>query len=160
MAENKKQLTLGSLFDGIAGFPLAAVRHGIKPVWGSEIEPDCLDITEKHFPDMRQLGDITKISGAEITPVDIISFGSPCQNLSVAGNGKGLAGEASYNLAMTKVRNPEFAAQIAGMIVVAINGTLPKQPEVNPVMGLLSQMIIAAGQGEPEPEETGSKKKK
>ena len=95
MAENKKQLTLGSLFDGIAGFPLAAVRHGIKPVWGSEIEPDCLDITEKHFPDMQRLGDITKISGAEITPVDIISFGSPCQNLSVAGNGKGLAGEAS-----------------------------------------------------------------
>lgn len=67
---------------------------------------------------------------------------------------------ASYNLAMTQVRNPEFAAQIAGMIVVAINGTLPKQPEVNPVIGLLSQMIIAAGQGEPEPEETGSKKKK
>lgn len=68
---------------------------------------------------------------------------------------------ASYNLAMTKVRNPEFAAQIAGVIVIAINGTLPKQqPEINPVMGLLSQMIIAAGQGEPEPEETGSKKKK
>lgn len=67
---------------------------------------------------------------------------------------------ASYNLAMTKVRNPEFAAQIAGMIVVTINGTLPKQPEVNPVMRLLSQMIIAAGQGEPEPEETGNKKKK
>lgn len=67
---------------------------------------------------------------------------------------------ASYNLAMTQVRNPEFAAQIAGMIVVAINGTLPKQQEVNPVMGLLSQMIIAAGQGEPEPEETGNKKKK
>lgn len=68
---------------------------------------------------------------------------------------------ASYNLAMTQVRNPEFAAQIAGMIVVAINGTLPKQqPEASPVMGLLSQMIIAAGQGEPEPEETGSKKKK
>ena len=62
---------------------------------------------------------------------------------------------------MGKVRNPEFAAQIAGTIVVAISGTMPKQqPEVNPVMGLLSQMIIAAGQGEPEPEETGSKKKK
>lgn len=94
MAE-EKQLTLGSLFDGIAGFPLAAVRHGIKPVWGSEIEPDCLDIAEKHFPDMQQLGNIMGINGAEIQPVDIISFGSPCQNLSVAGSGKGLAGEAS-----------------------------------------------------------------
>lgn len=95
MEENKKQLTLGSLFDGIAGFPLAAVRQGIKPVWASEIEQDCVDITEKHFPDMQQLGDITKIKGEDINPVDIISFGSPCQNLSVAGNKKGLAGEAS-----------------------------------------------------------------
>ncbi len=89
------QMTLGSLFDGIAGFPLAAVRHGIKPIWGSEIETDCVDITAKNFPDMEQLGDITKLNGAGIPPVDIISFGSPCQNLSVAGNGKGLAGDAS-----------------------------------------------------------------
>ncbi|WP_373220917.1 DNA cytosine methyltransferase [Mediterraneibacter gnavus] len=89
------QMTLGSLFDGIAGFPLAAVRHGIKPIWGSEIETDCVDITAKNFPDMEQLGDITKLNGAGIQPVDIISFGSPCQNLSVAGNGKGLAGDAS-----------------------------------------------------------------
>ena len=89
------QMTLGSLFDGIAGFPLAAVQHGIKPIWGSEIETDCVDITAKNFPDMEQLGDITKLNGAGIPPVDIISFGSPCQNLSVAGNGKGLAGDAS-----------------------------------------------------------------
>lgn len=67
----------------------------------------------------------------------------------------------SYNLAMGQVRNPEFAAQIAGTVVVAISGTMPKQqPEVNPVMGLLTQMIMTAGQGEPEPEETGNKKKK
>lgn len=88
-------MTLGSLFDGIAGFPLAAVRHGIKPVWGSEIEADCVDISAKNFPEVKQLGDITKINGAEVDPVDIISFGSPCQNLSVAGNGKGLSGESS-----------------------------------------------------------------
>ena len=88
-------LTLGSLFDGIAGFPLAATRLEIKPIWASEIEEDCVDITEKNFPDMKQLGDITKLNGADIPPVDIISFGSPCQNLSVAGNGKGLDGEAS-----------------------------------------------------------------
>lgn len=68
---------------------------------------------------------------------------------------------ASYNLAMGQVRNPEFAAQIAGTVVVAISGTMPKQqPEVNPVMGLLTQMIMTAGQGEQEPEETGNKKKK
>lgn len=68
---------------------------------------------------------------------------------------------ASYNLAMQQVRNLEFAAQIAGVIVVAINETLPKQQmEVNPVMGVLTQMIMAAGQGEQESEETGGKKKK
>lgn len=88
-------MTLGSLFDGIAGFPLAAQRQGIKPVWGSEIEADCIDISTKHFPHMQQLGDITEINGADILPVDIISFGSPCQNLSVAGNRKGLAGSKS-----------------------------------------------------------------
>lgn len=70
-------MTLGSLFDGIAGFPLAAKRQGITPVWGSEIEADCIDISAKHFPDMQQLGNIMEINGAEIPPVDIISFGSP-----------------------------------------------------------------------------------
>lgn len=78
-------LTLGSLFDGIAGFPLAAGRHGIKTVWTSEIEPNCIDIAGRHFPDAVNLGDITGIKGGEIPVVDIISFGSPCQDLSVAG---------------------------------------------------------------------------
>ena len=88
-------MTLGSLFDGIAGFPLAAQRNGIKPVWASEILPDCVDIARRHFPGMVQLGDITRISGAEIPPVDIISFGSPCQDLSVAGKQAGLSGSRS-----------------------------------------------------------------
>lgn len=89
------QLTLGSLFDGIAGFPLAAARHGIKTIWASEIEPNCVDIVEKHFPEAKQLGDITKIKGDKIPAVDIISFGSPCQNLSTAGNQEGLDGAKS-----------------------------------------------------------------
>jgi len=130
MAENKRQLTLGSLFDGIAGFPLAAVRHGIKPVWGSEIEPDCVDITEKNFPDMQQLGDITKISGADIPPVDIISFGSPCQNMSVAGNGEGLAGEASQ-LFFEAVR-------IIDEMRCATNGKYPKYAIWENVAGAFS----------------------
>lgn len=89
------QLTLGSLFDGIAGFPLAAARHGIKTIWASEIEPNCVDIVKKHFPEVKQLGDITKIKGGKIPAVDIISFGSPCQNLSTAGNQEGLDGAKS-----------------------------------------------------------------
>lgn len=90
-----KTLTLGSLFDGIGGFPLAAQRCGIKPVWASEIEPACIKITKRHFPIMEHLGDITKINGGKIPPVDIISFGSPCQDLSTAGKQKGLSGERS-----------------------------------------------------------------
>ena len=74
------KLTLGSLFDGIGGFPLAAQRCGIKTLWASEIEPNCIAITKRHFPGMRHLGDITKINGGKIPPVDIISFGSPCQD--------------------------------------------------------------------------------
>lgn len=95
MAENKRQLTLGSLFDGIAGFPLAAQRQGIKTIWTSKIEPNCIEIAARHFPEAKQLGDITKLNGADIDTVDIISFGSPCQNLSTAGNQKGLDGEKS-----------------------------------------------------------------
>jgi DNA (cytosine-5)-methyltransferase 1 len=83
------------LFDGIGGFPLAAVRSGITPLWASEIETAPISITKRHFPKMKHLGDITKISGAEIEPVDIITFGSPCQDLSVAGKRAGMSGERS-----------------------------------------------------------------
>lgn len=123
-------MTLGSLFDGIAGFPLAAKRQGITPVWGSEIEADCIDISAKHFPDMQQLGDITKISGAEIPPVDIISFGSPCQNLSVAGNGKGLAGSES--------RLFFEAVRIIDEMRCATNGKYPKYAVWENVAGAFS----------------------
>ena len=65
-------LTLGSLFDGIAGFPLAAAGLGIKTMWTSEIEPNCIEIAARHFPEAKQLGDITKLNGADLAPVDII----------------------------------------------------------------------------------------
>jgi DNA (cytosine-5)-methyltransferase 1 len=94
---------LGSLFDGIGGWPLAGLRHGIKPVWASEIEKFPIEVTEKHFPDMKHLGDLTKINGAEIDPVDVITFGSPCQDLSVAGKRAGLEGSRS-GLFMEAVR--------------------------------------------------------
>lgn len=83
-------MTLGSLFDGSGTCPLAAAMCGIKPVWASEIEPYPIRVTQKNFPEMKHLGDITKINGAEIEPVDIVTFGSPCQDLSVAGAQKGL----------------------------------------------------------------------
>jgi DNA (cytosine-5)-methyltransferase 1 len=88
-------MTLGSLFDGVGGFPLAASRVGITPIWASEIVPDCISITKRHFPVMRHLGDIREINGGDIEPVDIISFGSPCQDLSISGKRAGLDGEKS-----------------------------------------------------------------
>lgn len=81
---------LGSLFDGSGGFPLAGTLCDIEPVWASEIEPFPMRVTAKWFPNMKQLGDVTKINGAEIEPVDIITFGSPCQDLSVAGRQAGI----------------------------------------------------------------------
>lgn len=88
-------LTLGSLFDGIGVFPLAASRQGIVPLWASEIEKVPISITKRHFPDMEHLGDITKLKGSQIPPVHIITFGSPCQNLSTIGAREGLAGSKS-----------------------------------------------------------------
>ena len=88
-------LTLGSLFDGLGGWQLAAVRNGVKPIWSSEIEAFPIALTKIRFPETIQLGDITKIDGAKIPPVDIICMGSPCQDLSVAGKREGLDGERS-----------------------------------------------------------------
>ena len=91
----EKELTLGSLFDGIGGWQIAAFHSGIKPIWSSEIDEFPMRVTKKWFPNTIQLGDITKLDGAEIPPVDIICAGSPCQDLSVAGKRAGLEGERS-----------------------------------------------------------------
>ena len=88
--ESDKRLTLGSLFDGIGGFPFCAALSGITPIWAAEVDPACVAVTKQRFPNMKHLGDVSKINGAEIPPVDIITFGSPCQDLSVAGERKGL----------------------------------------------------------------------
>ena len=88
-------MTLGSLFDGIGGWLLAARHAGVTPVWASEIEPFPCSVTARHFTDVKQLGDITKIDPDEIEPVDIVCAGSPCQDLSIAGKRKGLCGERS-----------------------------------------------------------------
>ena len=85
-----KGMTLGSLFDGSGGFPLAGAMNGMTPVWASEIEPYPLKVTAARFPCMKQLGDVTKIDGSSIDPVDVITFGSPCQDLSVAGKQTGI----------------------------------------------------------------------
>lgn len=88
-------MKLGSLFDGSGGFPLGGIIAGMSPVWSSEIEPFPIRVTEKRLPQMKHYGDVSKISGADLEPVDIITFGSPCQDMSVAGKRAGLDGARS-----------------------------------------------------------------
>ena len=97
------ELRLGSLFSGSGGFELAGVIAGMKPVWSSEIEPFPLLVTKKRFPDMLHLGDIKKLDGERIPKVDIITGGSPCQDMSIAGKRKGLNGARS-NLFREQIR--------------------------------------------------------
>ena len=88
-------LTLGSLFDGSGGFPLGGLLAGIKPLWASEIEPFPIRVTTKRLPSVKHLGDISTVDGSKIEPVDIITFGSPCTDMSVAGKRAGLDGRQS-----------------------------------------------------------------
>ena len=93
--EKQNNLSLGSLFDGSAGFPLGGLISGVTPLWASEIEPFPIRVTTKRLPQMKHYGDISKMNGGEIPPVDIITFGSPCQDMSVAGKRDGLGGSRS-----------------------------------------------------------------
>ena len=93
--QNNNTLTLGSLFDGSGGFPLGGVLAGITPIFNSEIEPFPVRVTEVRFPNMKHYGDISTLKGSELEPVDIITFGSPCQDMSVAGKREGLDGNRS-----------------------------------------------------------------
>lgn len=90
-----RSLTLGSLFDGSGGFPLGGLMCGVRPIWASEIEPFPIRVTTKRLTFMKHLGDINQINGADIEPVDIITFGSPCTDMSVAGKRAGLDGKQS-----------------------------------------------------------------
>jgi DNA (cytosine-5)-methyltransferase 1 len=112
-----EKLTLGSLFDGSGGFPLGGLISGIVPVWASEIEPFPIRVTTKRLPFMKHYGDVSRLNGADLEPVDIITFGSPCQDMSVAGRRAGLDGSRS-NLFYEAVR-------IAKEMRNATNGRYP-----------------------------------
>ena len=91
----KNELTLGSLFDGSGGFPLGGMLADITPLWASEIEPFAVRVTTKRLPQMKHYGDVSALNGADLPPVDIITFGSPCQDMSIAGKRSGLDGSRS-----------------------------------------------------------------
>ena len=98
------KMTLGSLFDGSGGFPLGGILAGIEPVFSSEIEPFPILVTHKRLPQVKHYGDVSRLSGAELPPVDIITFGSPCQDLSIAGKRAGIHDGDRSNLFFQAIR--------------------------------------------------------
>ena len=125
MLHGRNPITLGSLFDGIGGFPLCAEISGIIPVWAAEIDPACVAVTKYRFPEMLHYGDVSKIDGAQIPPVDIITFGSPCQDLSVAGKRKGIKHEGKGDDETTRSGLFVEAIRIIYEMRRATNGRYP-----------------------------------
>ena len=109
---------LGSLFDGSGTMPLCAVMCGARAVWASEVEPYPIAVTRTHLPNMKHYGDVTKMHGGEIEPVDILTFGSPCQDMSIAGNRAGLDGSRSSLF--------YHAIRIAKEMLAATDGKCPR----------------------------------
>lgn len=118
-------MKLLSLFDGSGGFPLAASICGIEPLYASEVEPYPIAVTRSRFPDMKHLGDVSKINGAELEPVDIISFGSPCQDLSIAGKRAGMKHEENGDDETTRSGLFMEAIRIITEMREATNGKYP-----------------------------------
>ena len=119
-------MKIGSLFDGSGGFPLAGTLCEIEPVWASEVEPYPIAVTRSRFPNMKHLGDISKVNGAEVEPVDIITFGSPCQDLSVAGKRAGLKHEDNGDEETTRSGLFMEAVRIIKEMRKATNGRYPR----------------------------------
>lgn len=132
-------MKLGSLFDGSGGFPLAGSLCGIEPVWAAEVEPYPIAVTRSRFPRMKHLGDVTKVNGADIEPVDIITFGSPCQDLSVAGKRAGLKHEANGDDETTRSGLFLEASRIIKEMRGATNGIYPRFAVWENVVGAFSR---------------------
>ena len=118
-------MKLGSLFDGSGGFQLAGSLCGIEPVFASEVEPYPIAVTKSRFPNMKHLGSVTDVHGGDIEPVDIITFGSPCQDLSVAGKRAGLKHEANGDEETTRSGLFMEAVRIIKEMRKATNGEYP-----------------------------------
>ena len=117
--------TIGSLFDGSGGFPLAASMCGGIPKWASEIEPYPIAVTKSRFPGVKHLGSVTGINGGKVEPVNVITFGSPCQDLSVAGKRAGLKHEANGDNETTRSGLFMEAVRIIKEMREATNGEYP-----------------------------------
>ncbi len=131
-------MTLGSLFDGSGGFPLAGIYAGMTPLWASEVEPYPIAVTRQRLPGMKHLGDVSKVSGAEVEPVDVITFGSPCQDMSVAGKRAGMQHAAKGDEETTRSGMFYEAIRIIKEMRAATNGEYPKYAVWENVPGAFS----------------------
>lgn len=131
-------MKLMSLFDGSGGFPLAASLCGIEPVYAAEVEPYPIAVTNNRFPKMKHLGDVSKVKGGEIEPVDIITFGSPCQDMSVAGKRAGLKHTAVGDEETTRSGLFMEAIRIIKEMRVKTNGIYPRYAVWENVPGAFS----------------------
>lgn len=131
-------MKLLSLFDGSGGFPLAASMCGITPVMAAEVEPYPIAVTKSRFPKMKHLGNVQNIHGNEIEPVDIITFGSPCQDLSVAGKRKGLKHAENGDDETTRSGLFLEAVRIIKEMREATNGIYPRYAVWENVPGAFS----------------------
>jgi len=88
-----------SLFSGVGGFDLGLERAGMRTVFQCELDPHANKVLEQHWPDVPRWGDISTLTGAHVLQhapvIDVVAWGSPCQDLSLAGKRAGLGGERS-----------------------------------------------------------------
>ena len=133
-----EEMKLLSLFDGSGGFPLAASMCGITPVMAAEVEPYPIAVTKSRFPKMKHLGNVQNVRGGEIEPVDIITFGSPCQDLSVAGKRKGLKHAENGDDETTRSGLFMEAVRIIKEMREATNGIYPRYAVWENVPGAFS----------------------
>lgn len=131
-------MKLISLFDGSGGFPLAGAMCGITPIVASEIEPYPIAVTKSRFPNMIHLGDVSKVNGADLEPADIITFGSPCQDLSIAGKRAGLKHEDNGDEETTRSGLFMEAIRIIKEMREATNGKHPRYAVWENVPGAFS----------------------
>ena len=133
-----ERIKLGSLFDGSGTMPLAAELCGARAIWASEVEPYPIAVTRTHLPGLVHLGSVTEIDGGKIPPVDIITFGSPCQDLSTAGKRAGMKNTSRGDDETTRSGLFFEAIRIAREMLAATGGVYPRFVIWENVPGALS----------------------
>jgi DNA (cytosine-5)-methyltransferase 1 len=123
-------LTFGSLFAGVGGYDLGFEAAGYECKFQVEWDKHCRSVLDYHWPDVPKWGDIRNVDGRFLPPVDVIIFGSPCQDLSQAGARRGLSGERSGLF--------HEAVRIIKEMRDATNGTFPRWTVWENVAGALS----------------------